>query len=73
MILISSSKRIGMLCHNQGLTVEYYNIRKPLYDNYYLTDLGIFKFDRLLGYYGKQKVPVYIQDAILPKKSMRYR
>ena len=31
-----------MLCHNQGLTVEYYNIRKPLYDNYYLTDLGIF-------------------------------
>lgn len=59
---------IGVLTLNSNKQIFIKLKKAPLYDDYYLTDWGIFRFI-LKGYYGFSKTPLLIsQNYILPKE-----
>ena len=47
-------------------TLRIFQVQKPLYDDYFLTRLGIFKF-KFDGFFGKS--PVWHTIVILPNTS----
>jgi hypothetical protein len=62
-----TTKKIGML-YIGDRQIDYINLKKPLYNNFYLTPKGIFRFD-LAGYVGYNETPIYFSPKLtLPKK-----
>ena len=58
------SKKIGL--RYRGLCVDVIPLKsKPLYNNFYLTDLGIFRFDNPM-WYGKTMV-LFSPNLTLPR------
>ena len=53
----------AIYCKN---SIQYVRLEKRLYGDYFLTSLGIFKF-QFMGYYKSMKM--YFCDIVLPRQS----
>ena len=67
---IFSKFDIGILPIREN-TIRYLRLKKPIYDNYYLTQYGIIKFI-FIGYLGKNKL-LQAQIHVFPKEAKEFK
>lgn len=61
---------VGMIFHSDGY-LDYVPLKTRLYDYYFLTRIGIFKFKHY-GWIGSTTHVLYVKDVTLPKRGYTY-